>query len=129
MLTEWPHRFLASCHRVALKAIPLLRRMQGLPETLLGPLAEVLTAQNPPLVTRFLLTRRGEELSGWQEPRSWATAYLMACRHIGLSPHAIRSRSRALLAPLWPVLDDLLFEERVHRAITRAVERAPVRWA
>lgn len=129
VLTEWPHRFLASCHRVSLKAIPLLRRMQGLPAALFGPLADVLTAQNPPLVTRFLLTRRGEGLSCWQDPRSWATAYLMACRHIGLSTQAIRSRSRALPAPLWTVLDDLLFEERVERAVTRAVERAKVRWS
>jgi hypothetical protein len=128
LLTEWPHRFLASCHRVSLKAIPLLRRMQGLPVALFGPLAAVLTAQNPPLLTRFLLTTHREGLQCWQDPRIWATAYLTACRRIGLSTQAIRSRSRALPAPLWTVLDDLLFEERVERAVTRAVERAKVRW-
>lgn len=128
LLMEWPHRFLASCHRVGLKAIPLLRRMQGLPPALFEPLADVLTAQNPPLLTRVLLTTRREGHQGWPEPRAWATAYLTACRRIGLSTQAIRARSRALPAPLWTALDDLLFDARVERAVTRALERARARW-
>ncbi len=47
LLRPWPHAFVESCQRVSLTGRTLLRRVQGLPAALLGPLVEVLGAQDP----------------------------------------------------------------------------------
>jgi TniQ len=128
LLTAWPSHFLASCQRVALKAVPLLRRMQGLPPTLLRPLVHVLMAQDPPTLTRFLLATPGARPPSWPDLTAWAQEYLMACRRLGMADQVIRSRSRGLPAPWSTALDDALFAERVDRAVTRAVVRARAPW-
>jgi len=128
LLTEWPSHFLASCQRVALKAVPLLRRMQGLPPALLRPLVHVLMAQDPPTLTRFMLATPGTSPPSWPDLTVWAGEYLTACRRLGMADQVIRSRSRGLPAPWYTALDDALFAERVDRAVTRAVARARARW-
>jgi TniQ len=128
LLRPWPHAFVESCQRVSLTGRTLLRRVQGLPAALLGPLVEVLGAQDPPMVTRFLIETGMTSPDLWQAPRAWAHGYLSACRRAGLSTVAIRSRSRAFPRSLYDALDDILFDERVERAVDRALERARLRW-
>ena len=53
---------------------------------------------------------------------------MTACRRLGMSTQRIRSRSRFLPSSLYSALDDRLFDERVERAVTRALERAKARW-
>jgi hypothetical protein len=74
----------------------LLRRGQGRPAALLGPLVEVLGAQDPPAVTRFLIETGLQALGLGEEPRIWAHGYSRACRRVGMSLETIRSRSRSL---------------------------------
>jgi hypothetical protein len=128
LLRPWPHAFLDSCQRVSLNGQTLLRRVQGLPAALLGPLVEVLGAQDPPTVTRFLIETGIQALGLWEEPRTWAHGYIRACRRVGMSTETIRSRSRALPPSFYGALDDILFDERVERAVERALERARRRW-
>lgn len=128
LLKPWPHAFLESCEGVSLKGQTLLRRVQGLPAAMLGPLVEVLGAQDPPTVTRFLIETGIQALGLWDEPRSWAHGYISACRRVGISTEAIRSRSRSFPPSLYGALDDILFDERVERAVERALERDRRRW-
>jgi hypothetical protein len=128
LLRHWPHAFLESCQRVSLKGQTLLRRVQGMPSAMLGPLVEVLGAQDPPTVTRFLIETGTQALGLWEEPSTWAHGYIRACRHAGMSTEAIRSRSRSFPQSLYGALDDILFDERVERAVERALERARRRW-
>jgi len=128
LLRPWPHAFLESCQRVSLKGQTLLRRVQGLPVAMLGPLVEVLGAQDPPTVTRFLIETGIQALGLWEEPRTWAHGYIRACRRVGMSAEAIRSRSRSFPPSFYGALDDSLFDERVERAVARALERARRRW-
>ncbi|HSX78143.1 MAG TPA: hypothetical protein VLQ80_06185, partial [Candidatus Saccharimonadia bacterium] len=128
LLRHWPHAFLESCQRVSLKGQTLLRRVQGMPSAMLGPLVEVLGAQNPPTVTRFLIETGTQALGLWEEPSTWAHGYIRACRRAGMSTEAIRSRSRSFPQSLYGALDDILFDERVERAVERALERARRRW-
>jgi hypothetical protein len=124
LLRHWPHAFLESCQRASLTGQALLRRVQGLPAAMLGPLVEALGAQDPPTVTRFLIATGPQALGLWEEPTTWAQGYLRACRRAGMSTEAIRSRSRALPQVCSRALADILFDERVERAVARALERA-----
>jgi hypothetical protein len=128
LLRAWPHAFLESCQRVSLSGQTLLRRVQGLPAAMWAPLVEVLGAQDPPTITRFLIQTGTQALGLGEEPTTWAHGYVQACRRVGMSTESIRSRSRALPASLYGALDDLLFDERVERAVQRALARARRRW-
>jgi len=128
LLKSWPHAFLESCQRVSLKGQTLLRRVQGLPAAMWKPLVEVLGAQDPPTITRFLIQTGTQALGLWDEPRTWAHGYISACRRVGMSTEAIRSRSRSFPPPFYGALDDSLFDERVERAVERALERDRCRW-
>ena len=59
-------------------------------------------------------------LGPWEEPSTWAHGY-GACRRAGISTEAIRSRSRSFPRSLYDALDDILFDERVERAVARAL--------
>ena len=128
LLRPWPQAFVASCHRVALTGKTLLHRVQGLPATMLAPLEEVVGAQDPPMFTRFLLATGREAPGLGQDPRAWAHSYISACRRVGLATQAIRARSRALPPLLYDALDEVLFDERVDRAVARALVRAGLPW-
>jgi hypothetical protein len=128
LLRQWPHAFLDSCQRVSLHGQTLLRRVQGLPAAMWEPLVAVLGAQDPPTITRFLIQTGSQALGLGDEPRTWAHSYLRACRRVGMSTEAIRSRSRSFPAFLYGALDDLLFDEHVERAVERAWERAQHQW-
>jgi hypothetical protein len=128
LLRPWPHAFLESCQRVSLTGQTLLHRVQGLPAAMWGPLVEMLGAQDPPIVTRFLIQTGTQALGLWEEPSTWAHGYIRACRRVGMSTEAIRSRSRSLPPSLYGALDDILFNERIQRAVARALERARRRW-
>jgi hypothetical protein len=123
LLRRWPHAFLDSCQRVSLNGQTLLRRVQGLPAALWEPLVEVLGAQDPPTVTRFLIQTGTQSLGLREEPTTWAHGYIRACRRVGMSTAAIRSRSRSFPASLYGALDDILFDERVEQAVERARRR------
>jgi hypothetical protein len=128
LLRPWPQAFLESCHRVSLTGRTLLQRVQGLPAAMFEPLVEVLGAQDPPTVARFL-SETGTQAPGlWDDPRAWAHGYIRACRRVGMSTEAIRSRSRALPRSLYSALDEGLFDERVERAVARALACARRRW-
>jgi hypothetical protein len=128
LLKPWPHAFLESCQRVSLTGQTLLHRGQGLPAAMWGPLVEMLGAQDPPTVTRFLIQTGTQALGLWEEPSTWAHGYIRACRRVGMSTEAIRSRSRSLPPALYGALDDILFDEHIQRAVARALERARRRW-
>jgi hypothetical protein len=128
LLQSWPHAFLASCQRVSLTGQTLLRRVHGLPAAMWEPLVEMLGAQDPPAVTRFLIETDTQALGLWEEPSTWAHSYIRACRRVGMSTEAIRSRSRSLPPSLYGALDDILFDEHVERAVARALERVRRRW-
>jgi TniQ len=128
LLRPWPQAFLESCQRVALTGRTLLQRVQGLPAAMFGPLVDVLGAQDPPTITRFLLETGTHPPGLWEDARAWAHGYIRACRRVGMSTAAIRSRSRALPWSLYSALDQSLFDERVERAVARALERAQHRW-
>jgi hypothetical protein len=53
---------------------------------------------------------------------------MSACRRVGLATQAIRARSRALPPLLYDALDEVLFDERVDRAVARALVRAGLPW-
>lgn len=128
LLRPWPQAFLESCQRVALTGRTLLQRVQGLPVPMLGPLVEALGAQDPPMITRFLIETGTQAPGLWEDPRAWAHGYIRACRRVGMSTAAIRSRSRAFPRSLYSALDESLFDERVERAVARALARAQRRW-
>ena len=128
LLMQWPHGFLASCQRVSLNVPTLLARVQGLPVAMLEPLLEVLGAQDPPTVTHFLMATRGEASGLWEDLHGWAQRYLSACRRAGMSTRTIQSRSFSFPQPFYEALDDVLFDERVERAVARALDRARRRW-
>ena len=88
----------------------------------------MLGAQDPPLVMGFLIETDTQAPGLWDDPRVWAHGYIRACRRVGMSTEAIRSRSRAFPRALGSALDESLFDERVERAVARALERARSRW-
>lgn len=128
LLRPWPHAFVDSCQEVSLNGQTLLRRVQGLPTAMWEPLVAVLGALDPPTITRFLIQTGAQSLGLSEEPRLWVHGYLRACRRVGMSTAAIRSRSRSLPTSLYSALDDLLFDERVERAVERVLGRARCRW-
>jgi hypothetical protein len=114
--------------RVSRTGQTLLHRVQGLAAAMWGPLVEMLGAQDPPIVTRFLIHTDPQARGLGEEPSPWAHGYIRACRRVSMSPEAIRSRSRSLPPSLYGALDDILFDERIQRAVARALERARRRW-
>ena len=128
LLRPWPHAFLDSCQQVSLHGQTLLRRVQGLPAAMWEPLVEILGAQDPPTITRFLIQTGTQALGLREEPRLWAHGYIRACRRVGMSSESIRSRSRSFPVSLYSALDALLFDEHVERAVERALDRARPKW-